>query len=122
MEIETSRSKNVENLKTDFTEEYQAYAEDLHDSTDNFEQANLAKIQVDTLKEIRDATIADKEQIQYMNNILLNKIDEKHNELKECKRLLTTLSYKMEKLNNPHPQNHQKLPRTSRDENFYKYF
>ena len=65
-----------------------------------------------------------------MNNMLLNKFNEKHNDLKECKKLLMALSNKLDNLSNVQLKNNQTkynqsknsqiLPGSAQDENYYK--
>ena len=58
--------------------------------------------------------------MQHVNNVLLNKIEEKNNDLNKCKDLLTSSCAKVDAVNSA-KTNTPKLPGISRLENFYKH-
>ena len=113
--------KTWQNFKNDFSEEYTAYAEDLQEKHGGFDKINLVQKQVDVLQEIRDATLADKENNQYLNNVLLNKIEDKNSEISKLKTLLTAVSNKIDKLSPTYQNQSTTQNNKTRSENFFKY-
>ena len=119
--------KMWDNLKTFFIEEYKALKEDNNDNlTTKKYQINLVKdSKITFLEKVRDATISEKENNQQLNNILMNKINEKHNESRKIKNFIDAMSKKLNNIGsnkntrrNNWPKNKNKLF----DKGYYCYF